>query len=297
MNKTSVMGVGFIGGAYCRAYPEETIPEPRDTLVPSRQDVLYLRSTTHNYWPKQGDLHKDIDTNLTHLMNVLPHVQGTFNYISSWFIYSGGRPTNCVRGASEWEFGRPLGYYAATKLCAETLVESYASTISGQPFRILRLCNVIGNDSRAGKQKNALEYLLKTVVRNEPVFIYDGDNYRNYLHVTDVCRAIHRCLSREDTLNGITNIGAPQSVPLLDLIEHAKARVGSTSVIARVPVPYFHRAVQTSNFWMDTTKIQSLGFTPSMTAFQAVDRVLEGILRQEALDRVSAYTDHIQHAP
>jgi nucleoside-diphosphate-sugar epimerase len=243
----------------------------------------------------RGDFHVDIDTNLTHLMDVLPNVRGTFVYLSSWFCY-GDRHGACVSpymDAHEDDPCRPTGFYSITKLAAEQLIKSYCETVGQGPssYRILRLCNVIGNDPRAGKQKNALEYLLRRLVNDEPVQIYEGDNYRNYLHVDDVVRAIHLCLIKGE-LNSIYNIGAPESVRLIDLIEHARDRLGSISSITRVPVPPFHKIVQVPDFWMNTDKVKALGFTPETDAFGAVDKVLVDILRGEALDKVKGYADH-----
>jgi dTDP-glucose 4,6-dehydratase len=232
---------------------------------------------------------------------VLPNVRGTFNWLGTWFVAAnaGQDPTSPAREDCPCD---PNGLYSITKLAAEKAVRSYVQTaatglVKGpSSYRILRLCNVIGNDPRAGKQKNALEYLLGRLVDNEPVQIYEGDNYRNYLHVDDVCRAIHLCLTDGEP-NSIYNVGAPESVRLIDLIEHARDRLGSLSIITRVPVPPFHRIVQVPDFWFNTDKVKALGFTPETDAFGAVDKVLEGILRGKALDKVKAYTDHLSPTP
>lgn len=280
-------GTGFILSRYAQLYPEAFV-EPRDRLFSTHPNALYGISTTDNYAPKRGDLTIDVDTNVLHLLKVLPNVPGVFSFLSSWFVAAnaGQDPDAPAREDCACD---PRGFYSASKLLAEHLIRSYQQTISERPYRILRLCNVLGNDPRANKQKNALEHLLRLVVHGETVPIYEGTNFRNFLHVNDVCRAIHLCLSRDDTLNGIINIGAPQSVQLIDLIEHAKERVGSTSPIVRVPVPPFHRIVQVPDFFFNTDRLQSLGFTPKGDAFGAVDRVLEGILRKDALDTLAEY--------
>jgi len=296
MSKHSVLGVGFIGSAYCRMYPEESHPEARETLSPRHPDVLYSRSTTHNYNVLKPDTLKlDVQTNLLHLLDVLPNVHGTFNHLSSWFVAAnaGGHATQPAREDCACD---PNGLYSTTKLASELVVRSYTQTaqIGVVPgpgaYRMLRLCNVIGNDPRAGKQKNALEHLLRKVVAGEDIPVYEGDNWRNYLHVDDVCRAIHLCITKGD-LNTIYNIGAPQSVRLLDLVEYAIQRTKSTSKVYRVPVPPFHKVVQAPNFWMDTTKVRALGFAPEIDAYQAVERVLEGILKGNVLGAVEALSD------
>lgn len=274
MNLSLFGGTGFILNRFAQFYPNESHVEPRGTTTPVRDDCLYGISTTDNYWPIKGDRERDIDTNLRHLVRVLPNVKGSFSFLSSWFTYAGGVETTPTRGARESDNGRPIGYYSATKLCAELLVESECRT-RGVPFRILRLCNVIGGDPRAGKQKNALEHMLRQVVRGDEVTLYTGDCYRSILHVDDVVRAIHLCLERAPQ-NEIINIGGP-SVRMWDLIQHALAVTGSKSKVTLVAPPRFHQTIQVADFWMDTTKLRSLGFVPDMDAYQAVERVLANL--------------------
>ena len=46
----SVFGsTGFIGGNYCRMYPDSSVTIPRDGRSPKTEDILYFISTTHNY--------------------------------------------------------------------------------------------------------------------------------------------------------------------------------------------------------------------------------------------------------
>ena len=275
-------GRGFVLGRYHEMY-SDTIVEERSTMRPSVPHVLYGISTVHNYHPIQGDYQIDIETNLTHLCRVLPNVTGSFAHLSSWFIYAGGRPTNAVSGAEEGESGRPLGFYSATKLCSELLVESYCRT-NGLPFQILRLCSIIGGDRKAGKQKNAIEYLLGQVVRGEDINLYTGDNYRSILHVDDCCRAI-KCVLDNGNPNEIYNVGGP-SVRLYDIVQYAMSQTRSRSRLHLVAPPLFHRTIQTDSFWMDTRKLASLGFKPSMTIWESIDRVLAELLRKRgtALD-------------
>ncbi len=277
----SVMGsTSFVGSRYCALYPHEAYPEPSRMVQPLCGDVLFLRSTTDNYAPQRGDLTTDIEVNLLHLMRVLDHVghmrgRGVFTFVSSWFV-SANAGTDPAHPARETDLCDPRGFYSATKLCAEHLVRSYCETFR-IPYRVLRLGNVLGVDPRASTQKAALVHMLGQVKRGEDVTVYTGDCYRNVLHVDDICRAIHLCLSRDETLNSVTNIGAPRSERMVDLIEHAKAVTGSKSRITLVAPPRFHQIVQAESFWMDTTKLRSLGFVPDMDAYQAVERTLAAL--------------------
>jgi dTDP-glucose 4,6-dehydratase len=265
-------GSGFILSNYSRLYPTETFIEKRDAVTPTYDDVIYGISTTHNYHPINGDLNVDIDTNLKHLVKILPNVNGEFTFLSSWFIYAGGRQTTAEQGAMEEETGRPIGFYSASKLCAELLVESYCKSMNKE-YRILRLCNVIGGDSAANSKKNALEFMLKKLSAGEPVDIYKGNNYRDYLHVDDVCAAIKLVVERGHK-NDIYNIGSGKSARIVDIVNHAKAYLNSSSEVNIIEPPSFHKIVQTKDFFMNCDKLKSLGFVPKYSVFDAVDSII-----------------------
>jgi nucleoside-diphosphate-sugar epimerase len=274
------MGVGFVGGRYCAMYPD-AMPEPRYTVKPTRDDVLFTRSTVDNYAPLHGDFHTDIETNLLHLTEVLPHVSGIFNFVSSWFTVANAG--QCFDSpAREDDLCDPNGYYSATKACAEHLVRSHTQTAQAglipgpRAYRILRLGNVLGIDPRASKTKNALVHLLAKVKAGEDVTVYTGDCLRDVMHVDDTCRAIRLCLER-GTLDTIYHIGYGTSVRTIDLIEHAKGVTGSHSRITLVAPPRFHQIVQVPDFHFCTAKLRGLGFVPDMDPYQAVERVLANL--------------------
>jgi nucleoside-diphosphate-sugar epimerase len=276
MNPVSILGAtGHVGGRYCALYPHETVAEPRECRSPTQTDTLSFVSTVSNYAPLRGELKEDIYTNLCHPMEVLPNVRGTFTQISTWFCVANSG-TSSAHPAREDDCCDPNGFYGITAAAREKLIRSYAQTYT-KPYRILRLCNVLGVDPRASKQKNALIHLLAKVKRGEDVEVYTGDQYRNHMHVDDVCRAIHLCLECDETLNSITHIGAPRSERTIDLIEHARAITGSKSRITLVAPPRFHQIVQVPDFHMATDKLRGLGFVPDMDAYQAVERVVAAL--------------------
>lgn len=270
MEKLSVFGgTGFIGGRYCYRN-QDTIVIDRESNTPLSKDALYLISTTHNY-NVNTDVHLDINTNLNKLMDVLPNVDGTFNFISSWFVYGKGYGNQHLP-AHEYAYCNPTGFYSITKKAAEDLIVSYCETF-GKSYRIMRLCNVIGGDPKAGKQKNALEYILQKIVNNETVEIYTGDNYRNFLHVDDVCDAI-KLVTEEGKYNDIYNIGSHNSERLIDIVQYAKEKVNSESRIKLVAPPRFHTIVQSTDFFMDCKKLRGLGFVQKYSMYDTIDQIL-----------------------
>lgn len=264
-------GTGFVGSNFKKLYDSETHVHHRDSDYPLEDNVLYMISTTHNYHVFD-DIHKDVDTNLTKLLKVLSFCKNkniTFNFISSWFVYG-----ECGLPASESDCCKPKGFYSITKKCAEDLLISYCETFNIK-YRILRLCNVYGkSDNGVSKQKNALQFLINQVKENKDVNLYyDGNFIRDYMHVDDVCRAIYLCMTKAD-VNQIINIGSGKPQNFRELIEFVVQETNSTSKLVSVDAVEFHKIVQVKDMYLNTEKLQSLGFKQQIDIQTGIKQLL-----------------------
>ncbi len=260
-------GTGFVGGNYCKMFPDKTVKIERESRQPKTKDILYFISTVDNY-NIHTNITLDVETNLKLLCEVLDHCREgeiTFNFISSWFVYG-----ETELPAKEEYYCRPTGFYSITKKTAEDLLISFCRTY-GMNYRILRLCNVMGNgDRKVSAKKNALSYMIDLLKKNEDVYVYDnGTPIRDIMHVDDVCRAID-LICNKGNLNEIYNIGSGQPTTVSAIIETAKRYLGSTSNIKSKEAPEFHKIVQAKDFWMDTTKLKRLGFTQEISNEQII---------------------------
>ena len=266
-------GTGFIGSRFCELYANEVCKIPRDIYKPSSKDVLYFISTTSNY-SVFDDLQIDIQTNLSVLMKVLENCKEknlVFNFISSWFVY--GKTEDLP--ASENSVCNPKGFYSITKRCAEQLIISYCETF-GIKYRILRLANVYGEgDVSVSKKKNALQFLIKEVVNDQDINLYDGGkNIRDFIYVDDVCQAIKMCISRAN-VNDIINVGSGQPHQFLDLMNYCLMKTKSKSKIISVMPTDFHNIVQVKNMYLDTTKLKELGFRQRVSISDGLDKIIQ----------------------
>lgn len=256
-------GSGFIGGRFIELSKHQCLPIDRESRLPKSNNLVYFISTVHNYHVFQ-DLKKDINTNLIVLMEVLDAAKNqkniVVNFISSWFVYGEtdlpARETMCCQ---------PKGFYSITKHAAENLLISFCQTY-GVQYRILRLGNVYGaTDQGISKQKNALQYLISEMREHKPISLYHGgDFYRDYMHVDDICKAIDLCIEKAP-LNDIINIGSGEKIKFKTVISIAKEELRSNSEITSMEPPAFHQTIQVKDFYMDTSKLQALGFSPEIT--------------------------------
>jgi nucleoside-diphosphate-sugar epimerase len=265
----NVFGAGFVGYRYSELTSNVIINGRNDyTVKDGVTDVVYFISTVDNYNVYE-DPHLDIDTNLTTLIKVLSSCKGkdiTFNFISSWFVYG-----DVELPAKETAHCDPKGFYSITKRAAEQLLISYCETF-GLKYRIFRLANVLGNaDKKVSKKKNALQYMINEIKKNNEIELYDGGNiYRDYIYVDDVVSAINLIMERGNS-NEIYNVGTGYKVLLVEALEYVKNKTKSSSNFKTIETKDFHKKVQTKNMVLDVSKLDSLGYKPSYSIIHILD--------------------------
>lgn len=263
-------GKGYVGSAYSSKY--ECIVNDRNDLTPKSNDILYLISTVDNYSVKTNPF-VDIETNLTTLMRVLENCKNNpntvFNFVSSWFVYG-----DTDLPAKETSYCNPKGFYSITKRAAEQMLISYCETYNIK-YRILRFANVVGgNDKKTSKKKNALTYLINELLSNNDIELYDnGDFYRDYIHINDLCRAIELIVTVGEH-NTIYNVGNGIPIHFGDIIRYAKEVAHSSSQIKSIPQADFHKLVQVKSMYMDNSKLKKLGYSESYTATDIIDELI-----------------------
>ncbi len=272
MNKISLFGGrGFIGSHFYRKYQSETFIEDRDSNNPKFNEILYLISTVHNYHIF-SNLHIDIDTNLKKLISVLEFCKDrdiTFNFTSSWFVMGHSKLP-----ASETDIPNPKGFYSITKKAAEDLLICFCKTF-GVKYRIFRLANVYGpNDEKAGKQKNALQYLINEIKSNKNINLYyNGDFLRDYIHVSDAVECIKFLMANGNT-NEIYNIGSGRPINFRQIMDYVKTQTNSTSEFHAIEPPIFHSHVQVRDMYLDISKIEKLGWKNKINIWDGLKTIL-----------------------
>lgn len=264
-------GTGFVGTNFYNLYKDQVYVHPRDDNMPAHNHVLYMISTTDNYNVLQ-DPYKDINTNLSKLINVLENCKNKniiFNFVSSWFVYG-----ETDLPANENSNCNPKGFYSITKKCAEDLLISYCKTFKIN-YRILRLANVYGNnDKNVSSKKNALTYLINKIKNHEDINLYfDGYFFRDYIHVEDVCRAIKLCMERGE-LDEVYNIGNGEPIIFRNIINFVLKKTNSKSKVIKIDQPEFHKIVQVKDMYLNTDKIKKLGFKNSIDIYDGIAKLL-----------------------
>jgi nucleoside-diphosphate-sugar epimerase len=272
-NKISVFGgTGFIGSEFCNQYHNDVIIVERDSIEPLSNKVLYLISTSDNHAMLTNSL-IDVETNLIHLLKVLDKCRDKdieFTYVSSWFVYG-----DALLPAVETSYCKPKGFYSITKRAAEQLIETYCKTYNIK-YNIVRLGNVIGpSDYKVSSKKNALQFLINELKQDRDINLYcNGEFYRDFIDVNDVAAGL-KFIIDSNTFGEIYNLAFGKPTVFRDLILYAKEKLNSKSKIGTMEVSDFHKAIYIKNMWLDTTKINNLGWNPKVNIYDTLDKIIK----------------------
>jgi dTDP-glucose 4,6-dehydratase len=128
----------------------------------------------------------------------------------------------------------PRGVYDEAKRFAEAMVMAY-QRFHNVDTRIVRIFNTYGTRMRPNDGRVVSNFIVQAL-RNEPLSVYgEGSQTRSFTYVSDEVDGIYRLFMSD--YNQPCNIGNPVEFTVRELAERVIALTGSTSTIARQPLP------------------------------------------------------------
>lgn len=183
---------------------------------------------------------------------------------------------------------RPASVYAATKLANETL-GSIFSDAYGTSVIALRFQNVYGErQSLRNPYTGILSIFSNRMRQGLPINIFeDGRESRDFVHVSDVVRAI--CLSLESPLTGFEaiNIGSGHPTTVDEVARLLRRLLGSESPLQ---VTGDFRVGDIRHCYADLTRARTLlGFEPAVDITMGMEWFVRWVLGQEIVEDFSAH--------
>ena len=178
---------------------------------------------------------------------------GRFVQISTDEVYG-----SVAEGSSrETDELRPRNPYSASKAAADRLAYSYWATYN-VPVVITRASNNYGPFHFPEK---VIPLFITNAIDNVPVPLYgDGLQERDWLHVTDHCRAIDLLIDA-GTSGEVYNVGGGNHVRNIDLTRRILELVGKPESLIQ---PVVDRPGHDRRYSLDTSKLQRLGWRPEV---------------------------------
>ena len=112
-------------------------------------------------------------------------------------------------------------------------------------------------------------------IANKPIQLFNyGDMIRDFTYIDDIVQGIKILfdeIQKHDDLNEIYNIGYGEQVKLVDFVDHIEKNLNRTAIRELVPL---HPA-DTQVTWSDTSKLQKLGYNPTTSMAEGVQKFIE----------------------
>lgn len=126
----------------------------------------------------------------------------------------------------------PISYYAYTKFAQEKMLEVMGKTMK-IPYTIFRYQNVYGQgQSLNNPYTGILSIFSKLLLKNNNINIFeDGNESRDFIHVSDVARATCSAIENTCTNYEKINIGSGKNISVIKIAQILKKYYGSKSEI------------------------------------------------------------------
>ena len=206
------------------------------------------------------------NTNVTALVKLVTNIDCHFIQIGSSEVYG-----SVNAPVSEQALTNPTSPYSVSKLAFDQHLVAMHK-IKGLPMNIIRPSNCIVE----GQQLHRIvpKSLISGLTRR-PIFLHGGGVARkSYLHATDLSRAVIKVI-KDGSMGEIYNVGPEEPVTIRNLVGIClEACNGSWHELVEMSA---ERTGQDSCYWLDSSKIKSLGWVREIGLRDGVEMVLRWI--------------------
>lgn len=167
--------------------------------------------------------------------------------------------------------------YAASKLSAEALANSYSQT-RGVSITSLRLANVYGPRDL---NQRVIPIFIALAEKGEELTVYGEGKLLDFVHVDDVCRAIRKAISRSEVIDGeAINVGSGTGTPLSELASRISEYVDACPGWSVSP----DRKGDVTRYVSDLSKANALlDFEPQMALSDGLENTMDWYLDRPGL--------------
>lgn len=192
-----------------------------------------------------------------------------FIHISTDEVYG---ETNQKEPFQENDLPNPTNPYAATKLAAESLVQSYFHCFD-LPVIIIRGNNVFG--PRQFPEKLIPKFIVR-LTKGELCTVHgSGNTRRNFIYVDDICNGIYTILEK-GKISEIYNIGTENEWSVLEISHKLISLLKGSHVNPNDYIEYVQdRFYNDFQYRIDCSKIKSLGWKPTINFEKGLEETIK----------------------
>lgn len=204
---------------------------------------------------------------LQNMVELAKTLKARFVYFSTSEVY--GPEVDLM---SEEGLAIPNNRYGLTKLLGESLVEHDVKyhnldAITLRPFMMY------DEEEDLGDHRSAMIRFAYNLAIGRPIEVHEG-SARAWFHVSDAVAAITAAAEYKGDYM-VVNIGAPDIVPIADLAEMIRVRLGASKDLVKV-VPFPGQMTAVKKPTLDRMMV-TLGVVPKVSLEEGVDRLCKRI--------------------
>lgn len=175
---------------------------------------------------------------------------------------------------------RPAGAYGRAKRRLETaLLTNDAHGV------VLRVSNAYGPGQPVAPGQGVIAHWLNAIATGAPLHVYGGPEVsRDYVHVTDIARAVAAVVERPDVSHEVLNVGAGVATTLGELLEEVIRVVGREPEVVHHP----SRPFDVRHSWLDCRKAEEkLGWRATTTLAEGLAETWAAVSASDAKSPLS----------
>lgn len=246
----------------------------KNILMEHEIDIIFHEAAKVSVRDSLAEFPKDAETNVMGTISVLHSCVDSqvrkIIYASSMAVYADSENPKPV---AEDHVLNPISPYGISKLACEKYMQLLAEEM-GISCTVLRYFNTYGIGQQYSPYVGVLTIFIHRLLEGSPLLIYgDGDQRRDFIHVSDVVRANILAMEKDDQ-SQIFNIGTGKATSVNELADIVCEKIDPTAEIQHIDE---HRG-ELKNSVADITKAKNyLGFEPSKSMKESTDEIIEWI--------------------
>ena len=167
--------------------------------------------------------------------------------------------------------------YPIAKRAAEALCKAYA-TEKKVPVKIARLAQIVGSNIDYDDSRVLAYFAKNAVERKDIVLKTRGNDIRSYCYITDVITALITMLHKGQDGSTYNVANEQATCSLKQIAEKISNKFNETNVFYDIDNKNLYP--EKANWAMETSKLQSLGWQPTVNRDQMFDRLIQSFYRQ-----------------
>ncbi|MBG9447737.1 NAD-dependent epimerase/dehydratase family protein [Cytobacillus firmus] len=246
--------------------------EVSDLLRKEKPDIINHHAAQVNVRNSVADPLFDIDTNLLGTVKLL-EAAGQAGVKKFIFSSSGGTVYGATPNlpTSEEYKTNPISPYGINKLASEYYIDFYAKLYGFQSV-ILRYSNVYGIRQNPLSESGVISIFAHRIKNHlQPVIYGNGEQVRDYIHVSDVVNANIMLSQLDSSLYGTYNVGTGKGTSLNKLLTFFY------QIFPDAKSPIYKDAKEGDLLFnvLSINKLASLGWSPKLTLQEGINQLCQ----------------------